>query len=382
MKKSKFITFVLIVVAICTTISLTGCANGKEHTWATEWSSDNTYHWHKCTSCNEVKDKAKHKYVSNKCVCGKVAVLQDEVTAEDGVVYTLSEDKTAYIVSAITESAKSSLTILPDINGVPVTTIAETVFYGVENLTNISIPDSISVIEYLAFGECADLKFNEYEGGLYLGNSSNKYHAIIKAKDDSVTSITTHSDCKVIADYAFYNNFNLTEVTISNNIKSISDGAFMTAIGLNKVTLPNTLAEIGEKAFQGTAITELVIPDSVTEIGANAFTQCKQLTSIKLPANLKEIKYYTFGACNNLTKIVIPDNVTIIGEKAFNACMKLIEIVIPKSVKSIGSRAFYLVSTLEKINFKGSEEEWAAIEKGEEWNEWCSKLEVVFDYQE
>lgn len=64
MKKSKIITFVLIIVlAICTTISLTACEFGKhkEHTWATDWSSDNTYHWHKCTGCTEVKDKAEHK---------------------------------------------------------------------------------------------------------------------------------------------------------------------------------------------------------------------------------------------------------------------------------------------------------------------------------
>ncbi len=36
------------------------------HTWATDWSKDDTYHWHDCTSnrCNEVKDKNAHSWGS------------------------------------------------------------------------------------------------------------------------------------------------------------------------------------------------------------------------------------------------------------------------------------------------------------------------------
>ena len=68
MKKRLLTILLSLVAATCLTFALTACDGNKTecetngHSFATEWTSDTTDHWHKCASCNEVSDKAAHVY--------------------------------------------------------------------------------------------------------------------------------------------------------------------------------------------------------------------------------------------------------------------------------------------------------------------------------
>lgn len=92
-----------------------------------------------------------------------------------------------------------------------------------------------------------------------------------------------------------------------------------------------------EKNFDG----DLVIPDSVKEIGASAFSGCIGLTSVVIPASVNTIGNSSFEGCSGLTSIVIPDSVTEIGDYAFSGCSGLTSIVIPDSIEKIGKYAFW-----------------------------------------
>ena len=72
-----------------------------------------------------------------------------------------------------------------------------------------------------------------------------------------------------------------------------------------------------------TGLTSVVIPNSVTSIGNNAFSDCTGLTSVKIPNSVTSIGNYAFLGCTGLTSIVIPNSVTTIGWNAFNACESL-----------------------------------------------------------
>ena len=67
-------------------------------------------------------------------------------------------------------------------------------------------------------------------------------------------------------------------------------------------------------------ITSVVIPDSVTEIGEGAFSDCTSLESVEIPSSVTEIGVHAFSGCTSLSSVVIPDGVKKIGDYAFKDC--------------------------------------------------------------
>ena len=105
------------------------------------------------------------------------------------------------------------------------------------------------------------------------------------------------------------------------------------------------------------------------------------LTEIYIPYGVTEIKHYAFYECSSLKKVVIPASVTTIGDHAFSKCASLTEIVMPKSVTSIGTYAFYYCSSLTHIKYKGSQEQWATIAKGKNWNYYAGNYTITYNYK-
>jgi hypothetical protein len=99
-------------------------------------------------------------------------------------------------------------------------------------------------------------------------------------------------------------------------------------------------------------LTKISIPNSVTEIGADAFFGCRNLIKVNIPDNLTFINVELFDGCDSLTDIIIPNSVNRIGHGAFVGC-GLTEINIPNSVTEIGHSAF-LGCGLTEINIPDS----------------------------
>ena len=92
-----------------------------------------------------------------------------------------------------------------------------------------------------------------------------------------------------------------------------------------KVVIPDSVTEIGDNAFSGCkSLKEITIPDSVIDIGERAFEGCESLTSITIPDSVTEIYDETFKGCRSLKEIIIPDSVTEIGDKVFSGCEDLV----------------------------------------------------------
>ena len=86
----------------------------------------------------------------------------------------------------------------------------------------------------------------------------------------------------------------------------------------NRYFTPNTLIA-GCKAT--------TIPNSVVEIGENAFYNCQSLETITIPNSITKIGISAFNACTALSAITLSENLTAIGEWAFDDCNNLIEVV-------------------------------------------------------
>ena len=101
------------------------------------------------------------------------------------------------------------------------------------------------------------------------------------------------------------------------------------------------------------SITKCVIPNSVKNIGNEAFWDCSSLKEIVIPDSVTSIGYRTFSHCYSLKEIVIPNNVIYISSFAFSFCESLKEITIPDNVKNIDYMVFLGCISLKEIIFKG-----------------------------
>lgn len=96
-------------------------------------------------------------------------------------------------------------------------------FFFHENITTVSIPESVTRVGGWAFTGCNKLVYNEYDNALYLGNSENPYLCLVKEKSLDITSCEINSNCKIICSMAFGSE-NLRTVTIPNSVTVIEDG--------------------------------------------------------------------------------------------------------------------------------------------------------------
>jgi hypothetical protein len=161
----------------------------------------------------------------------------------------------------------------------------------------------------------------------------------------------------------------ITNVIIKNGVTSMGADAFYSCDSLTSITIPNSIRSIGSRAFYSCSNLEsITIGDSVTNIGSDAFYECSSLknvyiTDIAAWCKISFSSYYSnpLYRAENLylndelvTDLIIPNSVTTIKSSAFNNCTSLTSITIPDSVTSIGSAAFNNCTSLTNITIPNS----------------------------
>ena len=291
-----------------------------------------------------------------------------------------------------------------------VTSIGNSAFRECTGLTSVTIPNSVTSIGNTAFYYCSSLT------SVTIGNGVTSIGESVFYNCTGLTSVTIPNSVTSIGESVFYNCTGLTSVTIPNSVTSIGERTFWGCTGLTSVTIPNSVTSIGNSAFSGcsgltsvhindlaswcgitfagtssnplyyakhiylgdTEITDLVIPNSVTEIkdyafygctglnsvtisssvtsiGNNAFLYCSGLTSVTIPNSVTSIGEYAFSHCNGLTSIIIPNGVTSIEGFAFYGCIGLTSVTIGNNVTYIGGAAFYGCRSLTSVTCLGAE---------------------------
>ena len=306
----------------------------------------------------------------------------------------------------------SSLTSVTIPNSV--TSIGREAFEWCSSLASVTIPNSVTSIGYDAFSGCNNLKevyitdiaawckiTFESLGSNPLDNAGNLYvNGIL------VTDLVIPNNVTSIGGYAFYGGSSLTSVMIPDAVTSIGYDAFSGCNNLKEVYITdiaawckitfeslgsNPLNNAGNLYVNGTLVTDLVIPNSVTSIGSRAFYNCSSLTSVTIPNSVTSIGDYAFNSCyklravyitdveawckitfgepssnplcyahdlyvngTHITDLAIPNDVTSIGDYAFFGCVGLTNVKILNNVTSIGNWAFFGCMGLTNVKIPNS----------------------------
>lgn len=180
---------------------------------------------------------------------------------------------------------------------------------------------------------------------------SKDWKRLLKAPTDLDGVYSIKKGVKIIGKRAFaFCNF-LTNIIIPESVTNIGEHAFSCCYSLTSINIPESVTNIEKAAFSCCdSLTSINIPDSVTSIGKRAFWGCDSLASITIPNSVTSIGDYAFSDCDSLASITIPDSVTTIGMFAFSDCDSLASINIPNSVTTIGNDAFSKCKSLKSIN--------------------------------
>ena len=119
----------------------------------------------------------------------------------------------------------------------------------------------------------------------------------------------------------------LQRVEILPGSRRIADCLFEDLFGLQEVRLPDTLEEIGDQAFCGCGnLKKINFPEGLKTIGESAFWDCDALEEITLPASLESIGAEAFGDCNELRRVSLPRTCQV-AEDAFDDCDPQLELI-------------------------------------------------------
>ena len=349
---------------------------------------------------------------------------EPEAAPSTGLTYALRDDQASYAVTGIGECADTKVIVPSEHEGLPVTEVASKAFEDCSNITEIIVPNSVTEIGDAAFTGCAALenmtlpfvgrRLNASERyglfGYIFGRNYKAdmveivqwYHDGEEECEDcyylpsnlhvvtvtggtiktpafvsctSLTKVILSDDVTIdLNDRICYGILRdcaaLTEVKLPNNLTQINSFMFYNCSSLTNIDIPDSVTSIGDNAFEDcTSLTSVVIPDGVASIGDWAFADCTSLASVVIGDGVTSIGDNAFGGCTSLTSVVIPDGVASIDNRAFNRCSSLTSVVIPDSVTTIGYRAFYDCDKLSSIAYEGTIAQWNAISKGSEWND-------------
>lgn len=234
--------------------------------------------------------------------CSKLAALNlPEKLTETGSFQQCSSLKSLIIPNGVTN--------LPE--GYSGSYANDGCFQDCANLTSITLPNQLATIPASAFANCT-----------------------------SLSTINIPNKVAEVGNWAFYNCTSLTKATLSTETGTIGNSAFQNCSSLSEINFPSKLILIGSYTFANTALKKVQLPQSLTEIKAYAFQNCKDLESLNFPPNVTDIYSYTFQNCKKLKDITLPSGLMTIQNYAFDGCSSLGKVTIPGGVQTINEGAF------------------------------------------
>ena len=169
--------------------------------------------------------------------------------------------------------------------------------------TEVIVPEKIGKAVVIAIGDHA------------FSPSATRLTKEAAAFRENITKITLPESITYIGDSAFRFCHMLGEINIPDGVTEISDAAFGCCDNLRGISLPSSLVKLGKGAFAiCRALDNVIIPEGVTELPVNIFNRCTGLKSAVVPEGVTTIYKHAFADCTALERVELPGTVTAIKD--------------------------------------------------------------------
>ncbi len=288
--------------------------------------------------------------------------------------------------------------------------IEEKAFQGCSNLTEISLPDTLTSIGASPFYNCTLLATirvpflgltptdttNDYIGFFFGATSRDYQYNFIP---ESVTNIIIGNVETSISQKSFYRIQTIQSITLGDHVTTIDNQGFFYAYGLVNMVVPDNVTSIGTQAF-GTcsALKTIDFGNGVASIPANVLKGSSLIEEVTIGENVTSIDYTIFGGATfehfeklnfnarncpdptssysytpfyhqtALKRVVVGNNCQRIPKYLCHSCTGITHLTIGTAVTSIGASAFSGCTSLATIVCKQTTAYYTAISKGSNWH--------------
>lgn len=281
----------------------------------------------------------------------------------DGFNYSIADGE----VTITGYEGSASEVVIPDtIEGLLVTVIGESAFYGNYSMVSVVVPDTVTKLERYsfescgnlesvtlsdnltdigesAFGMCDRLRYLELpESLISIGPTAFNYsieelHIPKNVRYLSGTSLSYLNDVTIDEENKYYTC--VDSVVFSKDMSTLVE--FIDPFPhVETYSIPDSVTSIGPYAFCGADFISVHIPDSVVTVGDHAFFACPNLTEVTLPDSVVTVGDSAFYGCDNLSKVKLSENLSAISNLMFCDCGKLGNITLPGKLSKMGFGVF------------------------------------------
>ncbi len=226
------------------------------------------------------------------CTCLFFSGCESAASLLSGENDTIDYDVENGEATVVTVPNKSTMTVIeiPDeVDGAPVTKIADYSAFNLEYVTEIKIGKNVREI-----------------GDWSMTNNKHLTAFTVSEENENFCSVDGVLYTKDMKTIVYCPNAKEGEYKVADGVELIRSKAFYKCNKLTKIILPETVNTIEEKAFfHCEAMSEINLTGSIAYIGKDAFAYCYGLTEIIIPSSIKTIEEYAFYTCTNLLKVTV-----------------------------------------------------------------------------
>jgi|GEM_PF-3202658 Bacterial surface proteins containing Ig-like domains len=252
-----------------------------------------------------------------------------------------------------------------------VVSLGDSAFEGCSSLQSINLPDGLTTIGEKCFLECEDLSAVNLPSSMTtIGNSAfsrSGLTSIVIPRPQISLGVSVFNGCTHLANVTlpegmltipmecFKATSGLAGIVLPQSINTLEEGAF-SGSGLSgslNLSAYANLAAIKTSAFSGTHLSEVILPNNLTELGERAFENCTLLKTITIPSKITVLNQLTFSKCTSLENVVFVSsgqengvtnyNLQEIMDQAFYGCTGLRNVQFLQNLNkltTIGKQAF------------------------------------------